>query len=98
MFSVLLKIGHDINCPITLLASITFSENKPPSTPFPAFFLHCFTLEDWTDRFSRNVGKKPPIYAALTSRKSEYLIYTTVEACSHAIDDCFFWDKTLRGS
>ena len=98
MFSVLLKIGHDINSPLTLLASITFSDNQSESTPFPAFFLHCLALEDWTDRMSRNVDKTPSIYAALTAHKSEYLIDTAAEACSHATDDCFFWDKTLRGS
>ena len=98
MFSVLLKTGHDINRPLTLLASIMFSENQSPSKLFSAFFLDCLTLQDWTDRLSRNVGKKTPIYAALTSHKSKYLIDTAVEACSHATDDCFFWDETLRGA
>jgi len=41
-----------------LLDSITLPENQSPSTPFAAFFLHCLTLEDLTDRLSRNAGKK----------------------------------------
>jgi len=27
-----------------------------------AAFLNCWTLEDGTDRLSRNVGQKPPLY------------------------------------
>ena len=34
------------------------------SARLPAFFLDCITLDDGTDRLSRNVGNKLPTYAA----------------------------------
>jgi uncharacterized ParB-like nuclease family protein len=54
--------------------SPTFRGNlSVPPTKVRQF--ECFTLEDGTDRLSRNVGNLPPINAPLTSYKSEDLTY-----------------------
>ena len=53
------------SAPLTLSASVTFSERQSPLTQFPAklstyvflaFFLDCLNFEDDSDRLSRNVG------------------------------------------
>jgi hypothetical protein len=39
-------------------------EKKKRTALFWAFFLDFFTLEDWTDRLSRNAGKELPLLTA----------------------------------
>jgi len=49
----------------------------------PRNYLDCLTLEDGTDRVPQNNGNYLPIYAALTSRKSDGLRYTAAVAWYH---------------
>jgi hypothetical protein len=42
--------------------------------------LGCLTVEEWTDKLSRNVGNQIPNYAPLTSQKSEGLSYMAAGA------------------
>ena len=54
--------------------SRTFRDNlSVPPSKIRQF--ECLTLEDGTDRLSRNVGNLPPINAPLTSQHSEDLTY-----------------------
>ena len=69
--------------PLTLLASITFSENQSPLTPFSitlctqaslAFFLYCLTLEGGTGCPETSVSATNPRYVIF--QNSEDLNYT----------------------